>query len=150
MKYILFFSFVFLLFSQKNEEHEVQATITKLFDGMRENDSTKLRDVFSKDAKSFSLFKRKDGKTVRVEGNVEEFIHAVGKAKDKTWDEQISSWKILIDGPLATVWTEYKFYLGGQFSHCGVNSFQLSKDSEHWKIIFIIDTRRKNHCIIKE
>jgi hypothetical protein len=40
----------------------------------------------------------------------------------------------------------YKFYVGETFSHCGVNSFQLFKDKEGWKIIYLIDTRRKDPC----
>lgn len=53
---------------------------------------------------------------------------------------------ILIDGNLASVWTDYKFYIDDQFSHCGVNSFQLFKGKDGWKVIYIIDTRRKENC----
>jgi hypothetical protein len=53
---------------------------------------------------------------------------------------------VLIDGNLASVWTDYKFYIGEKFSHCGVNSFQLFKGDDGWKIIYIIDTRRKDNC----
>jgi len=54
--------------------------------------------------------------------------------------------KILIDSQLASVWTDYKFYIGDKFSHCGVNSFQLVKLNDGWKIVYIIDTRRKEGC----
>jgi hypothetical protein len=47
---------------------------------------------------------------------------------------------------MAAIWTEYSFYLGDKFSHCGVNSFQLFKDETGWKIIYIVDTRRKEGC----
>ena len=52
--------------------------------------------------------------------------------------------KFNIDGKLAQVWVPYHFYLNGMLSHCGANSFQLMKENEDWKIISILDTRRKN------
>ncbi|RYZ94279.1 MAG: hypothetical protein EOP47_28140, partial [Sphingobacteriaceae bacterium] len=53
---------------------------------------------------------------------------------------------IKIDGELASVWTPYKFYLGDKFSHCGINFFQLMKMATGWKVIYIVDTRRKDNC----
>jgi hypothetical protein len=47
---------------------------------------------------------------------------------------------------MAAAWTPYRFYRNGEFSHCGVNSFQLVKMAEGWKIVYIIDTRRKEPC----
>jgi len=60
--------------------------------------------------------------------------------------KKITFSNILIDGNLASVWTPYEFYFKGQFSHCGVNSFQLVKSNNEWKIQYIIDTRRKDNC----
>lgn len=34
----------------------------------------------------------------------------------------------------------------GNFSHCGVNSFQLFHDNGQWKIIYLIDTRQRTGC----
>jgi len=53
---------------------------------------------------------------------------------------------VKIDGPLAIVWTPYKFYFNGKFSHCGVNSFQLVRFNGVWKIQYLIDTRRRAGC----
>jgi hypothetical protein len=61
-------------------------------------------------------------------------------------DERILDYQIKIDGALASAWTPYNFYVNGNFSHCGVNSFQLVKMDDVWKIVYIIDTRRKEPC----
>lgn len=61
-------------------------------------------------------------------------------------DERIQFDVVKVDGPLASVWTPYKFYFKGQFSHCGVNSFQLVRVNGEWKIQYLIDTRRRNDC----
>ena len=88
----------------------------------------------------------KDGKVNIHSESVNSFIKFIGTTHQEKYDERIVFTKILIDGPLAAVWTDYKFYLGEKFSHCGVNSFQLVKGDQGWKIVYIIDTRRKEGC----
>jgi hypothetical protein len=74
------------------------------------------------------------------------FATSISKLTKGAADERIVFETIKIDGPLAAVWTPYQFYLNGQFSHCGVNSFQLVRLNGQWKIQYIIDTRRKQGC----
>jgi hypothetical protein len=50
------------------------------------------------------------------------------------------------DGALAVAWTPYKFYYKGNFSHCGIDSYQLVRINGIWKIQYLIDTRRKANC----
>ena len=51
-----------------------------------------------------------------------------------------------MDGPLATVWVEYSFYLGTRLNHCGVDAFQVARGPDGWKIIALADTRRRTGC----
>jgi len=67
-------------------------------------------------------------------------------SKWRAADERISFETIKIDGPLAIAWTPYKFYYEGKFSHCGVNSFQLVRVDNQWRIQYLIDTRRRQGC----
>ena len=39
---------------------------------------------------------------------------------------------------MAQVWAPFTFYLNGEISHCGVNSFQLFFDGERWWIMSIL------------
>ncbi|UWX56421.1 hypothetical protein NYZ99_09635 [Maribacter litopenaei] len=55
-------------------------------------------------------------------------------------------YSIQIDGAMANAWTPYEFRINDNFSHCGVNSFQMVKLEGEWKIIYLIDTRRKEGC----
>jgi hypothetical protein len=57
--------------------------------------------------------------------------------------EKIVSYTIQVDGTMAVAWTPYEFYKNGILSHTGVNVFTLFKKDDSWKIIYIIDTRRK-------
>jgi hypothetical protein len=45
---------------------------------------------------------------------------------------------------------DYGFFLGDQFSHCGVNSFQLVRTEDGWKTIHLIDTRQQAGCEVPE
>lgn len=130
----------------QTDDDAVKTTINALFDGMRKSDSAALQSVFADGAMMQTIVKTKDGKTVVRSETVQNFIAAVSKPHEKLYDERIVFGTIKIDGDLASVWTPYKFYLGDQFSHCGVNSFQLVKMDGAWKVVYIIDTRRKQNC----
>lgn len=152
MKKIYIFLFLSMLsfsqsFAQGNtEEDAVKATINLLFDGMRNSDTTAIRKAFAARNIMETIAVNKDGKAIVRTDNINNFIKSIGAPHPEKYDERIVFTKILIDANLASVWTDYKFYVGEKFSHCGVNSFQLFKGEDGWKIIYIIDTRRKENC----
>ncbi|TSD64145.1 nuclear transport factor 2 family protein [Inquilinus sp. KBS0705] len=129
----------------QTDKDDIKKTITTMFDGMRKGDSTMLRSAFAKGI-VFQGVANKGGDNVVETESADAFIRAVGAPHKEVWDERITWGDIKIDGPLASVWTPYKFYLGAQFSHCGIDYYQLLKTSAGWKIIYIIDTRRKDNC----
>jgi hypothetical protein len=59
------------------------------------------------------------------------------------FEEKLLDYSIQVDGAMAHVWTPYEFYVNNKFSHKGVNAFTLFKENEQWKIVYLIDTRRK-------
>ncbi len=130
----------------EGEELEVYNTIVKLFDGMRASDSSMVRSVFSGECRMYSHGKNKEGILQTTKGDVDAFVAAIGKPKDQVWDERLWDTKIDIDLGIAQVWTEYGFFVGDKFSHCGVDAFQLIKIKEDWKIIQVVDTRKSEGC----
>jgi hypothetical protein len=140
-----------LIFSQdkvKSNEHlAVELLIHKLFDGMREGDSAKVASVFGNEANMYSSYSNQQGEKVIKKGDLASFLAAIGTPHDQIWDEKIWNTKIVIDEGIAQVWTDYAFYVGTEFSHCGVDAFHLIKDAEKgWKIVHLMDTRRKENC----
>ncbi len=89
---------------------------------------------------------RADGQAVLRVEQVENFAAAVGAPRDQVWDERIDRWEVRLDGPLAVVTTDYSFYAGDTFTHCGINAFQLLRTAEGWKIFQLVDTRRRTGC----
>lgn len=131
--------------AQNDEESAVKRAVNNLFTGMKTSDSTLTRTAFAEGALMQTIVAKEGKVTVKTE-SVNGFIKVVGSPHKEIYDERIVFTKILIDGPLASVWTDYKFYVGDKFSHCGVNSFQLVKGDKGWQIIYIVDTRRKENC----
>jgi hypothetical protein len=72
-----------------------------------------------------------------------EFVSLIGAPRKNEIEERITFGKVLVEESLASVWAPYSFYLNGEVSHTGTNSFQLVRTGDGWKIQYIIDTRRK-------
>ena len=123
----------------------ILAVITRLFDGMRRGDSAMVRSAFHPRASLTTAVVRQGKATVTFD-DVETFLRAVGTPHDSVWDERITNEVVHQDGTLAVVWTDYRFYVGDRFSHCGVDAFQLAKEDGEWKITALADTRRKQGC----
>lgn len=148
MRFLLpvIFMFSTALYAQPTEQDAVFSVIKKLFDGMRAGDGEAVRSVFHPSARLQTTYTGQDGRPVLKSEPVEGFVEAVGKPREQVWDERLWSIEIQVDDNLATVWTEYTFFVDNITSHCGVNAFQLFKDNEGWKIIQITDTRRRVNC----
>ena len=150
MKNYSFFFFLLLsfnCFAQNDDDHAaVIQVVDKMFDAMREGDSSAIRAIFHPNIRMRTIYTDKEGNPQMKEDDEEGFIAAVGKPHDEIWDEKIWSYDVNIDGRLATVWTDYTFYLGERQLHCGINTFELFKGKEGWKITAISDTRRRTNC----
>ena len=143
MKKIFFLLISSFSFAQNSTEKEVVKPIENLFNAMKSADSIGVKNAFSSSAIMQTFNKNNEIRTEKVE----DFAKQVGSSKVGDLDERFTISKILIDGNMASVWVPYQFYYKGDFSHCGVNSFQLAKLNNEWKIQYIIDTRRKDNCI---
>ena len=138
---------VFCQLQAQSEEDSVKAVVNAMFDAMKNGNEQGLKNCFSDSAILQTIANTKTGQKVIRTEQVADFATSVSKLPKGAADERIVFETIRIDGPLAIVWTPYKFYYNGQFSHCGVNSFHLVKLNGNWKIHFLIDTRRKEPCL---
>jgi imidazolonepropionase-like amidohydrolase len=127
-----------------DEREAVLAVVQRLWDGMRRRDTALVRSVFDSSAALTRVATRNGEARVQVTP-VSGFVEALGRASE-AWNERMFAPDVRVDGSLATVWTEYDFHLGSQFSHCGVDAFQLLKTSAGWKIVALSDTARREGC----
>ena len=125
----------------------IKITIDKMFRLMKVADGMQmLTECFADSAIMQTIVRDKDGNNLVKSYPVNDFAKLIGNMTPGMADERITYDFIKVDGPLAVAWTPYKFYLNGQFSHCGMNSFQLIRAKDGWRIQYIIDTRRKQPC----
>ncbi len=149
MKHFLTVLTMMLLYLQvhsQTAEDSVKAVISKMFMAMKNANGPLLKSTFSDSIVFQTIAKTKEGAEVVRNESADGFITQINKAAPGVLDERITFETIKTDGPLAIAWTPYLFYYNGQFSHCGVNSFQLVRLNGEWKIQYIIDTRRKEGC----
>jgi hypothetical protein len=126
-------------------EREVIDVVQRLFDAMRENDSSAARGLFEPGARLQSVAIRQ-GVLAVSEDSLGAFLRAIGTRRPQVLDERIANERVLIDGPYAVAWVDYTFYLGEQKSHCGVDAFQLVRRPAGWRIFGLTDTRRRENC----
>lgn len=138
------------LFSSAQDpvKEEVEGVINTFFEGFHKGDTLLMKSTMADKLVFQTAFKNKDQKDILKQDDIANFIKVIGSGRpvNEKWEERISSYTIKVDGNMANAWTEYEFWLDGEFSHCGVNSFQLFHDNGSWKIIYLIDTRRKSSC----
>lgn len=132
--------------AQSASEDSVKAAVNALFTAMKNSDAAGIRASFADSAVLQTIVTNKEGKTFARNEAIGEFAESIGKLPKGAADEQVQFDVIKIDGPLAIVWAPYKFYFKGKFSHCGIDSFELLRTGAGWKLLYIVDTRRKDAC----
>ncbi|MCF1192786.1 nuclear transport factor 2 family protein [Mangrovimonas sp. AS39] len=147
LRYIAFLVVSVAVGQTSNPELEVKKTIDTFFEGFHKGDTILMKSVLSDKIVLQTAVKDRQGKDKLLTEELKELTLAIGnRPADQKWDERLLDYKIQVDGNMAHAWTPYEFWFNGQFSHCGVNSFQLFQEDGDWKIIYLIDTRRKQGC----
>lgn len=147
LRYIAFLVVSVAVGQTSNPELEVKKTIDTFFEGFHKGDTILMKSVLSDKIVLQTAVKDRQGKDKLLTEELKELTLAIGnRPPDQKWDERLLDYKIQVDGNMAHAWTPYEFWFNGQFSHCGVNSFQLFQEDGDWKIIYLIDTRRKQGC----
>ena len=129
---------------QMGDDDEVRATVEQIFEGMRTANAQMVQDVFAPDARFAILNARQGPARVAVQG-VDGWIASIADSQGR-WDERVYDVEVQVDGDMASVWAPYTFYLDGAIRHCGINSIELLRDRDGWKVTQISDTRRMQSC----
>ncbi|MEZ4970582.1 MAG: nuclear transport factor 2 family protein [Flavobacteriaceae bacterium] len=143
-----FMSFLaFGIEAQVGGKEMVKNTIDSFFKAFHQQDSVDIKKTVSQDIVLQTIVRDTEGyEQVKTE-NFDQFLKSIVSIPSSTkFEERIKTYNIQIDGPMANAWTNYEFWVNDNLSHCGVNSFQLFNDKGVWKIIYLIDTRRKKDC----
>lgn len=151
MKFIPVLFAVFFTLSAMSQdsftEKNAQQVVDTFFDGFHKGDTLIMKSVMADKLIMQTAFTDGEGVERVTTSEASNLLNAIAnRPADQKWEERLLGYTVQIDGNLAHVWTPYQFWFNDTFSHCGANAFTLAKTSEGWKIIHLIDSRRKAGC----
>lgn len=133
--------------AQLNEKEEVKKAVQLFFEGFHNQDSTLIKSTTGSGIILQTIGRDKEGTSVVKTSDFNDFLKSIVSIPDSIkFQEKLLSYQIKVDGSMANAWTPYELWINDSLSHCGVNSFQLHKQDGTWKIIYLIDTRRREQC----
>ena len=118
-------------------EAEVLEVIQQLFDAIEERDTEMAEEVLHPDGQVYRLPLPFEG--VPEPASNPDFIEGLGEPGPDLL-ERMGDAEVLVHERMASAWTPYEFYADGEFSHCGVNAFNLIRDETGWRITGIVYT----------
>jgi len=132
--------------SSANDAAAIRATIALFFEGFHERNEAKMKSVLDDQTVFHSMDERGEVTQLRAI-SIEQFLKAVVSRPDNPrWEERLHEFTIEVDGSIAQAWVSYSFWLGGSFSHCGIDAFTLYKKDQNWVISYLIDSRKTEDC----
>jgi len=107
----------------------IEHVVKEMLNAISANDIEKARYHVLESGRVFRV--RKDGLSFR--SNSEFFDQVADQSTnyyERMWDPII-----MYRGDLAVAWTTYDFHLNGKFSHCGAESFTLTRINKRWMVM---------------
>lgn len=116
-----------------DEEAAVLATVQRFFETMTSRDAAGARAVLDPDGDFVSVRWNDDGERVVRRTSLSDYLEGL-EGETATYLERMWEADVRVHGPIAVVWTPYDFYIDGEFSHCGIDAFQLLRTEAGWII----------------
>ncbi|MFO7720116.1 MAG: nuclear transport factor 2 family protein [Gillisia sp.] len=144
---LVLFTGLSVVAQETSEETAAKNTVESFFVAFHNQDSLALKELAHPSVTMQSIAEDEEGNVKLTTDTYSDFIKAISAIPETTkFEEKLHSFDIKVNGSLANVITPYSFFVNGELSHCGVNSFQLFKEDGNWKIIYLVDTRSKEDC----
>ena len=120
----------------------------KLFAAMQAKDAEAIKNLFVEGGHLVAIQKPRSGKGESVirHFTVESFSQMFSGAGGAELIEKMPVKDVKIDGDLAVVSGRYTFHVGKNFSHCGINTFNLARVKGVWKIANAATTIEPTNC----
>ncbi|MBM4188947.1 MAG: nuclear transport factor 2 family protein [Gemmatimonadetes bacterium] len=123
---------------------EVLAVGQSLFDAMAKRDTAAIRRLMFPGAILVAAADD-NGTPAPRSSSLEQFIEQIAKIPytpvERMWNAQVN-----VSGTIASIWTQYDFHRGAEFSHCGIDAFHLVKTPTGWRINSLIYTLVRERC----
>lgn len=126
------------------DERAVLDAAQALLHVINARDGAAARDLMVADGALVRIVVTGDGEHAQTIPNAE-FVRTIGQPGpallERMWEP-----RVLIHGPVATVWARYDFHVDGAFSHCGLNAFSLVRWDGAWKVAGVVYSVEREDC----
>jgi tetratricopeptide (TPR) repeat protein len=127
----------------KAARQAVLATAEAFFDVIRTGDAEAGGRLVTENVSFIGTVTTPDGVRLNEQGR-DAFLQSISNRSgllERMWDPTV-----MIHGTVAVVWTPYDFHIDGEFSHCGIDAFNMVRTDEGWKIASIVWTVERTGC----
>jgi hypothetical protein len=128
----------------QDQKTRVLATAQAVFDGMARRDTAALRPLLHPAVVLVAAIEA-DGKPEPRASGLDQFLEQIATFPavpiERMWNAEVR-----VSGTIATIWTQYDFHRGPEFSHCGIDSFQLVRTASGWQVTGLIYTVVRDRC----
>lgn len=125
-----------------SERAEIVGALQRVFDALDTGDAELLRSVMHPDVVMHFAETNAEGETSfgtsTLDGLASRIQSGGARLIERMWEPVVST-----TGSLAMIWTPYDFYVGADFSHCGVDTATLVEGDDGWQIVALSWTRQQ-------
>ena len=145
--FVLCILFVPSIYAQSDrDEIAILSTIDSFFAALANRDRESLEALTVPGSLNISTSVEADGTSRFSSRNYDELIAVLSspsanKPLERYWDATV-----LVRGDIAVFWAPYDFHVGSEFSHCGIDSFQLIRQHGKWLISNLSWTIERDAC----
>jgi hypothetical protein len=123
-------AFVTMPVHADQDEDDVLAVAEQALERISAEDFVGLTDLMIETAVAYTGTNRDGQYQVRTRSYTEQREAVInGDYVERGYDPTV-----LVSGPIAMVWYPYDFYLDGEWSHCGIDIFNLVRTNDGWRI----------------
>ncbi len=129
---------------ETGERDAILKTIDQFFAAMTARDGGQLRALTIQGSLSIWAANPPEDKELNLINYTQMINRFSGEGPvlvERYWDPTV-----MIEGNIAHFWAPYDFHINGEFSHCGIDSFQLVKRDGQWLISNLSWTRQYDDC----
>lgn len=123
----------------------VLATIDSLFAALAARDADAILAVIRPEGVATASFTDEAGEAQIVSRSWPAFAARIAAIEGAPAERLIDP-HVHVDGDIAMVWAPYEFTMNGEFSHCGIDHFDLVRSEGEWRVLNITWTQRTEGC----
>jgi len=112
------------------DEADVLAIADQALERITEEDFVGLTDLMIDTATTYASTMRDGEHQVRTRTYAEQRESII----EADFVERGFNPTVLVSGPIAMVWYPYDFFANGEWSHCGIDIFNMVRTSDGWRI----------------